>query len=137
TYLDREALRSAVGGGAHPLLSLDGLPGLAPTCEVAAFSVGGRAPRDNLLLLRDFPFHKARHFDATRRAAADAGGAGRFSICAPNVSGGAEFSPGGWRAAYGGRAASLLRLEVADGNPSPSASFRYDLATRTTRWKSC
>src|SRR5690606_6413555 len=28
TYLDREALRSAVGGGADPLLSLDGLPGL-------------------------------------------------------------------------------------------------------------
>ena len=27
TYLDREALRSAVGGGADPLLSLDGLPG--------------------------------------------------------------------------------------------------------------
>ncbi len=30
--------------------------------------------------------------------------------------------------AYGGRAASLLKLDVADGNPSPSASFRYDLA---------
>src|SRR5690606_5139168 len=27
TWLDREALRSAVGGGADPLLSLDGLPG--------------------------------------------------------------------------------------------------------------
>ena len=56
------------------------------------------------------------------------GGGGRFSIFAPNVISGAEFSPGGWEAAYGGRAASLLKLEVAGGNPSPSASFRYDLA---------
>ena len=44
TYLDREALRSAVGGGADPLLSLDGLPGLASNSEFAAFSVRGRGP---------------------------------------------------------------------------------------------
>src|SRR5690606_36084035 len=36
TYLDRETLRSAVGGGADPLLSLDGLPGLASASEFAA-----------------------------------------------------------------------------------------------------
>src|SRR5690606_14142577 len=41
---------------------------------------------------------------------------------------GAEFSPGGWGPAYGGRAGSLLKLEVADGSPSPSASLRLDLA---------
>lgn len=128
TYLDREALRSAVGGGADPLLSLDGLPGLASTNEFANFSVRGRGPRDNLLFVDDFPFDKAVHFDATLGEDEDVGGGGRFSIFAPNVISGAEFSPGGWRAAYGGRAASLLRLEVADGNPSPSASLRYDLA---------
>ncbi|RUO33839.1 TonB-dependent receptor [Aliidiomarina soli] len=128
TYLDREALRSAVGGGADPLLSLDGLPGLASSSEFASFSVRGRGPRDNLLLVDDFPFDKAIHFDATLGEEEDVGGGGRFSIFAPNVISGAEFSPGGWSAAYGGRAASLLKLEVADGNPSPSASFRYDLA---------
>ncbi len=128
TYLDREALRSAVGGGADPLLSLDGLPGLASASEFASFSVRGRGPRDNLVLVDDFPFDKAVHFDATLGEEEDVGGGGRFSIFAPNVIGGAEFSPGGWNAAYGGRAASLLKLEVADGNPSPSASFRYDLA---------
>ena len=53
TYLDREALRSAVGGGADPLLSLDGLPGLASASEFAAFSVRGRGPRDNLLFVDD------------------------------------------------------------------------------------
>lgn len=128
TYLDREALRSAVGGGADPLLSLDGLPGLASTGEFASFSVRGRGPRDNLLFVDDFPFDKAVHFDATLGEDEDIGGGGRFSIFAPNVISGAEFSPGGWGPAYGGRAASLLKLEVADGNPSPSASLRLDLA---------
>ncbi|WP_308367524.1 MULTISPECIES: TonB-dependent receptor [unclassified Microbulbifer] len=128
TYLDREALRSAVGGGADPLLSLDGLPGLASASEFASFSVRGRGPRDNLLFVDDFPFDKAIHFDATLGEEEDVGGGGRFSIFAPNVISGAEFSPGGWSAAYGGRAASLLKLEVADGNPSPSASLRLDLA---------
>ncbi|MCB1635973.1 MAG: carboxypeptidase regulatory-like domain-containing protein, partial [Xanthomonadales bacterium] len=65
TYLDREALRSAVGGGADPLLSLDGLPGLASASEFASFSVRGRGPRDNLIFVDDFPFDKAVHFDAT------------------------------------------------------------------------
>ncbi|MGQ0800329.1 MAG: carboxypeptidase regulatory-like domain-containing protein [Pseudomarimonas sp.] len=128
TYLDRDALSSAVGGGADPLLSLDGLPGLASASEFASFSVRGRGPRDNLLFVDDFPFDKAVHFDATLGEDEDVGGGGRFSIFAPNVISGAEFSPGGWGPAYGGRAASLLNLEVADGNPSPSASLRYDLA---------
>src|SRR5690606_31422780 len=126
--LSREALRSAVGGGADPLLSLDGLPGLASTGEFASFSVRGRGPRDNLLFVDDFPFDKVVHFDATLGEDEDIGGGGRFSIFAPNVIGGAEFSPGGWGPAYGGRAASLLKLDVANGNPSPSASLRLDLA---------
>ena len=128
TYLDREALRSAVGGGADPLLSLDGLPGLASASEFAAFSVRGRGPRDNLIFVDEFPFDKAVHFDATLGEDEDIGGGGRFSIFAPNVISGAEFSPGGWGPAYGGRAASLLKLDVADGSPSPSASLRLDLA---------
>jgi 5-hydroxyisourate hydrolase-like protein (transthyretin family) len=128
TFLDREALQSAVGGGADPLLSLDGLPGLASTNEFANFNVRGRGPRDNLLFVDDFPFDKAVHFDATLGEDEDVGGGGRFSIFAPNVISGAEFSPGGWGPAYGGRSASLLKLEVAGGNPSPSASLRVDLA---------
>ncbi|MEQ9564279.1 MAG: carboxypeptidase-like regulatory domain-containing protein, partial [Pseudomonadales bacterium] len=103
TYLDREALRSAVGGGADPLLSLDGLPGLASDSEFASFSVRGRGPRDNLLFVDDFPFDKAVHFDATLGEEEDVGGGGRFSVFAPNVISGAEFSPGGWGPAYGGR----------------------------------
>jgi hypothetical protein len=81
-----------------------------------------------LLFVDDFPFDKAVHFDATLGEDEDVGGGGRFSIFAPNVINSAEFSPGGWGPAYGGRTASLLKLDVAGGNPSPSASFRYDLA---------
>lgn len=128
TFLNREDLQSAVGGGADPLLALDGLPGLAATGEFASFSVRGRGPRDNLLFVDDFPFDKAVHFDATLGEDEDVGGGGRFSIFAPEVINGAEFSPGGWGPAYGGRSASLLKLEVAGGNPSPSASLRLDLA---------
>ena len=128
TYRNREELRSAVGGGADPLLSLDGLPGLVSTGEFASFSVRGRGPRDNLLYVDEFPFDKAVHFDATLGEDEDIGGGGRFSIFAPNVIGGAEFSAGGWGPAYGGRTASLLKLEVAEGSPSPSASLRLDLA---------
>ncbi|MDQ8200674.1 TonB-dependent receptor [Pelagicoccus enzymogenes] len=127
-YRNREELRSSVGGGADPLLSLDGLPGLASTNEFANFSVRGRGPRDNLIFVDEFPFDKAVHFDATLGEEEDVGGGGRFSIFAPNVISGAEFSPGGWGPAYGGRAASLLKLEVAGGNPSPSASLRIDIA---------
>ncbi|MDQ5978151.1 MAG: hypothetical protein QG602_1125, partial [Verrucomicrobiota bacterium] len=128
TYRNREELTGAVGGGADPLLSLDGLPGLASTGEFASFSVRGRGPRDNLFFVDEFPFDKAVHFDATLGEDEDIGGGGRFSIFAPNVISGAEFSPGGWGPAYGGRAASLLKLEVAGGDPSPSASLRIDLA---------
>ena len=128
TYRDREELSDAVGGGSDPLLSLDGLPGLASTGEFASFSVRGRGPRDNALFVDDIPFDKAVHFDASVGENEDIGGGGRFSIFAPNVISGAEFSPGGWGPAFGGRAASLLRLEVAGGNPSPSASLRFDLA---------
>ena len=71
----------------------------ASASEFASFSARGRGPRDNLLFVDDFPFDKAIHFDATLGEEEDVGGGGRFSIFAPNVISGAEFSPGGWGAA--------------------------------------
>ena len=53
---------------------------------------------------------------------------GRYSIFAPNAVAGAEFSPGGWSAEFGGRNGSLLQFEVEDGAPSPVGSLRLDLA---------
>ena len=51
-----------------------------------------------------------------------------FRFLRPIPSTGAEFSPGGWSAAFGGRAGSLLQLDVAGGSPTPSATLRVDIA---------
>lgn len=128
TFLDREDLRTAVGSGADVLRALDGLPGLFSRGEFASFTVRGRGPRDNLILVDGIPFDKVVHFDESLGEQEDIAGGGRFSIFPPTLIEGAEFSPGGWSAAYGGRNGSLLKLDVARGNPSPSASLRIDLA---------
>ncbi|WP_405235683.1 TonB-dependent receptor [Lentisalinibacter orientalis] len=128
SYFNREELRSAVGAGSDVMRALDGLPGLVSTGEFANFSVRGRGPRDNLIFIDGLPFDRVVHFDQTLGEEEDIGGGGRFSIFAPNSITGAEFSPGGWSAAYGGRAGSLLMLDVAGGTPTPSASLRVDIA---------
>ncbi len=128
SYFNREELRSAVGAGSDVMRALDGLPGLISTGDFANFSVRGRGPRDNLIFVDGLPFDKVIHFDQTLGEEEDIGGGGRFSIFAPNSITGAEFSPGGWSAAYGGRAGSLLRLDVAGGSPPPTASLRIDIA---------
>jgi len=128
SYLNREELRSAVGAGSDVMRALDGLPGLVSTGDFANFSVRGRGPRDNLIFVDGLPFDKVVHFDQTLGEEEDIGGGGRFSIFAPNSIQGAEFSPGGWSAAYGGRSGSLLKLDVVGGSPTPSASLRVDIA---------
>ena len=128
TFLDREHLRTAAGSGGDVLKALDGLPGLVSTGEFASFTVRGRGPRDNLILVDGIPFDKVVHFDESLGEQEDIAGGGRFSIFPPTLIEGAEFSPGGWGAAYGGRNGSLLKLDVARGNPSPSASLRLDIA---------
>jgi hypothetical protein len=128
SFFNREELRSAVGAGSDVMRALDGLPGLISTGDFANFSVRGRGPRDNLVFVDELPFGRVVHFDQTLGEEEDIGGGGRFSIFAPNSITGAEFSPGGWGAAYGGRSGSLLKLEVAGGNPTPSASLRVDIA---------
>ena len=127
-YLTREALRAAPGTGSDVLRALDGLPGLVSTGEFANFSVRGRGPRDNLILVDDLPFNQVVHFDQSLGELEDVEGGGRYSIFAPDTIAGAEFSPGGWSAAYGGRSGSLLRLNVAEGGPSARSTLRVDIA---------
>jgi hypothetical protein len=128
SFFNREELRSAVGAGSDVMRALDGMPGLVSTGDFANFSVRGRGPRDNLFFVDGLPFDRVVHFDQTLGEEEDIGGGGRFSIFAPNSITGAEFSPGGWSAAYGGRSGSLLKLDVAGGTPTPSASLRVDIA---------
>jgi hypothetical protein len=126
--LNREELRSAPGTGSDVLRALDGLPGLITDGEFASFSVRGRGPRDNLILVDGLPLDRVVHFDQTVGEEEDIGGGGRYSIFAPNSIASAEFSAGGWGAAHGGRSGSLLKLGVAGGSPTPSASLRVDIA---------
>jgi hypothetical protein len=107
SMLNREELRSAPGTGSDVLRALDGLPGLITDGEFASFSVRGRGPRDNLILVDGLPLDRVVHFDQTVGEGEDIGGGGRYSIFAPNSIASAEFSAGGWSAAYGGRSGSL------------------------------
>lgn len=127
--VDREAISSAAGSGGDVLRALDGLPGVFSDGEFSSFNVRGAGPRDNLILVDGIPFDKVVHFSESFGEPDEVEGGGRYSVFAPNVIGSAEFQPGGWNSAYGGKAGSLLKLEVAEGNKDTAAySARLDLA---------
>jgi hypothetical protein len=129
SFIDQEALNSAAGSGSDVLRSLDGLPGLFGDGEFSSFSVRGSSPRDNLILVDGIPFDKVVHFSDSFGEQEEIEGGGRYSVFAPNTIASAEFQPGGWAPAYGGRAGSLLKLNVAEGNPdTPSYRARLDIA---------
>ena len=129
SYITREALRSGAGSGGDVLRALDGLPGLFSDGEFSGFTVRGNGPRDNLILVDGIPFANVVHFSDSFGELDEVEGGGRYSVFAPNIIGNAEFQPGGWNAAYGGKAGSLLKLDVAEGNPeTASYTARLDLA---------
>lgn len=123
SLIDTEALNSAAGSGSDVLRSLDGLPGLFGDGEYSSFTVRGNGPRDNLILVDGVAFENLVHFNDSFGEQEEVDGGGRYSVFAPNTIGSAEFQPGGWSPAYGGKAGSLLKLEVAEGNPE-TASYR-------------
>jgi len=128
TYLSRDELRNAPGSGSDVMRALSGLPGVVSNGEFAAFSVRGHGPKSNLIYVDGFPFQQVVHFEQTLGEEDEIVNGGRYSIFAPNAIAGAEFSPGGWSAEFGGRDASLLQLEVVDGAPTPVGSLRLDFA---------
>ncbi len=126
--LDREEIRRNPGSAGDVFRALDILPGVVATGEFSNFTVRGNGPRDNLILVDGMPFDKVTHFDESLGEQADVDGSGNYSIFAPNIIGSARFSPGGWRAAEGGKNGSLLELEVAKGNfASSTAGARLDI----------
>ncbi len=127
-YVDREQLRTAPGSGGDVFRALDGLPGLFSVGEFSNYTVRGLGPRDNLVLVDGFPYQSVVHFDESLGEREDVNGGGRYSIFSPNFIESAEYTPGGWGAAYGGRNSSLLLLDIPQGNPSPYASARLDIA---------
>jgi hypothetical protein len=127
--LDREEIRRSPGTAGDVFRGLDILPGVASTGEFSQFAVRGNGQRDNLILVDGIPFDKVVHFSQSLGEQDEIGGGGRFSIFAPDIIASAEFQPGGWRAAHGGRNGSLLQLELAGGNPvSATARAQLDVA---------
>ena len=125
---DREEIRRAPGSAGDVLRAIDSLPGVAATGEFASFSVRGRGPRDNLILVDGIPVDKVVHFDQGIGEQDDIEGGGRFSIFAPNLIRDIQFQAGGFPVAFGGKSGSLLRLEVAEGNRvTPSVSGRVEI----------
>ncbi len=128
TNYNREEIRRAPGSAGDVMRAVDSLPGVAATGQFASFSVRGRGPRDNLILVDGIPFDKVIHFDQTLGEQEDIEGGGRFSIFAPNLIQNIKFQPGGFPVAFGGKNGSLLQLEVAEGNPlTPSVSGRAEI----------
>ena len=126
--LEREEIRRNPGSAGDVVRALDVLPGVVATGEFSSFTVRGNGPRDNLILIDGIPFDKVAHFDESLGEQEGVDGGGRYSIFAPNIIGSAKFSPGGWRAAEGGRNGSLLELQIADGNPvSSTVGARVDI----------
>jgi hypothetical protein len=128
TFRNRDELRNAPGSGSDVMRALSGLPGVVSNGEFASFSVRGHGPKSNLIYVDGFPLQQVAHFEQTLGGEEDIINGGRYSIFAPTAVSGAEFSPGGWSAEFGGRKASLLQFEVVDGAPSPVGSVRLDLA---------
>lgn len=126
--LDREEIRRNPGSAGDVFRALDILPGVVATGEFSNFTVRGNGPRDNLILVDGMPFDKVTHFDESLGEQADVDGSGNYSIFAPNIIGRAKFSPGGWRAAEGGKNGSLLDLDIARGNvASSTVGARLDI----------
>jgi outer membrane receptor protein involved in Fe transport len=126
--LEREEIRRNPGSAGDVFRALDVLPGVVATGEFSNFTVRGNGPRDNLILIDGIPFDKVAHFDESLGEQADIDGGGTYSIFAPNIIGSARFSPGGWRAAEGGKNGSLLDLEIARGNfASSTVGARLDI----------
>jgi hypothetical protein len=128
TFPGRDELRNAAGSGSDVMRALSGVPGVVSNGEFAAFSVRGHGPKSNLIYVDGFPFQQVVHFEQTLGEEEEIINGGRYSIFAPNAVAGAEFSPGGWSAEFGGLNGSLLQFEVVDGAPSPVGSLRLDLA---------
>ncbi|HWM28083.1 MAG TPA: TonB-dependent receptor [Woeseiaceae bacterium] len=128
TFLGRDELRNAAGSGSDVMRALSGVPGVVSNGEFAAFSVRGHGPKSNLIYVDGFPFQQVVHFEQTLGEEEEIINGGRYSIFAPNAVAGAEFSPGGWSAEFGGLNGSLLQFDVVDGAPSPVGSLRLDLA---------
>jgi hypothetical protein len=122
-----DEIRRTPGAVSDIFRAIETLPGVSSSGgEFSAFSVRGGGPRDNLILIDEIPFDKVTHLEGGIES--DEAQGGRFSIFAPDLVQSADFRAGGFSAQYGGKSASVLSLQLRDGNTeTPTVGGRYDL----------
>lgn len=112
----REEIWRSPGAAGDVFRAMETLPGVSSAGgEFSSFSVRGGSPKDNIILIDNIPFDRVTHFTGGSTEEQDKLG-GRFSIFAPNLVEKAEFQAGGFSAIYGGKNASILNLEIREGN---------------------
>lgn len=122
-----DEIRRTPGAASDVFRAIETLPGVNSSGgEFSAFSVRGGGPRDNLILIDEIPFDKVTHLEGGIES--DEAQGGRFSIFAPDIVRSADFRAGGFPAQFGGKGASLLSLQLRDGNiETATVGGRYDL----------
>ena len=110
----RQEIRRNPGAAGDIFRAIESFPGVSTSGgEFSAFSVRGAGPQDNIILVDNIPFPRVTHLEGGRE---DENPGGRFSIFAPGLIESAKFHAGGFSAQYGGKRASLLKLDVKEGN---------------------
>lgn len=123
----REEIRRNPGTAGDVLRAMGSLPGVSTSeGEFSAMSVRGGGVYDNLILIDNIPFEKINHFEGGSAEQETQGG--RFSVFTAGLIERATFYGGGFGAEYGGKSASVLDIEVKEGNTeSPTINGSYDL----------
>jgi len=128
----REEIRRAPGAAGDIFRAVGTLPGVSTNGEFSSFSVRGDTPRDNIILIDNIPFSQVAHFSEADGNLEVQGG--RMSIFSQGLIDRADFQAGGFSSKYGGKRASLLSLNLKEGNEESATLYgSYDL----TGWEAC
>lgn len=110
----REEIRRSPGAAGDIFRAVEAFPGVTTSGgEFSAFSVRGAGPQNNIILVDNIPFDKVTHLEDGHVYESHGG---RFSVFAPGIIEDAFFLAGGFPAQYGGKTASVLELNIKEGN---------------------
>jgi hypothetical protein len=114
--ISREEIFRSPGSGGDIMRALSALPGIQSSGgQFSAIAVRGQGTKDNIFYVDDIPLNTISHFEGDQSGFNDPQG-GRHSIFAPKVIESVKFLSGGFTSQYGRRSASVLDLNVKEGN---------------------
>jgi hypothetical protein len=132
--LSREEIFRSPGSQGDIFRAISTLPGVVSSGgQYSAIAVRGQGTSDNVYMSDDIPLFQVTHLEIEgfNSGFNDPNG-GRFSIFAPRVIDNAFFQGGGFAAEFGRKSASLLELNIKEGNrETPYISGQFDLLGAT------